>query len=357
MGAIEHLATLQSMAALQVLPLPIVVLNSGGDVTVANPLAEAQFGLTPQSAPNTQKFAAVWQASCDELAALYERIHTSQTWTPFTLHRKSSSEKTPDVAHLCGHTITIATPVGQESAILITSDISAISPETSQLALIEQLSAQLDERHKAQTLLKRLYKREQNFNRELVHRVRNNLSVLAAMLRVAIRDASSRSPLAALLQFEQRMKSVVTVHDLLDGCHQKDQVAADEMIARICADLQVAIGAPNVTLNCITTPKMLVATKVATPLGMLVNEAVTNAYKHAFPEGRAGTITISLTRADEETAQLSIADDGVGFTPGAAAEGLGLRILNSLMEQIGGRQSFNSQNGVAIELSFPVGQT
>jgi two-component sensor histidine kinase len=94
----------------------------------------------------------------------------------------------------------------------------------------------------------------------------------------------------------------------------------------------------------------------ATPLGLIVNEVVSNAFKHAFPEGREGRITIRLERADNDRGRLVIEDDGAGFDPEAPAKGIGRRLIKALTQQIGGESKVQTApgGGSRFTIDFPL---
>lgn len=94
----------------------------------------------------------------------------------------------------------------------------------------------------------------------------------------------------------------------------------------------------------------------ATPLGLILNEVVSNAFKHAFPDGREGTIGVTLTAEGTGRGILTITDDGVGFDPDIPAKGIGQRLIRALTEQLGGQLKMTSAGagGSSFVLSFPL---
>jgi two-component sensor histidine kinase len=85
---------------------------------------------------------------------------------------------------------------------------------------------------------------------------------------------------------------------------------------------------------------------------LLANELVANAYKHAFPDGRTGTIEVGLRRLTVQSAQLSVVDDGVGFDPSTVKENLGLQLVRQLAGQLLGAVEMTSQAGTAATVTF-----
>jgi two-component sensor histidine kinase len=125
----------------------------------------------------------------------------------------------------------------------------------------------------------------------------------------------------------------------------------DDYIRTLVASLREGYGS-SVTVEC-TLASIAVAPDHALPLGLIINEVVSNAFKHAFPNQRPGRISISLDVATPGRAHLRIADDGVGFTPGGRT-GMGSRLIAGLAQQLEGHFSFRTENGTVFELEFAI---
>ena len=91
------------------------------------------------------------------------------------------------------------------------------------------------------------------------------------------------------------------------------------------------------------------------PCGLIVNELITNALKHAFPDGRPGEVRIELRRLESGLVELVVADDGIGMSGDIAqAKSLGLRLVRTLAEQLSAKLEFSSPPGTAVKLTFPL---
>jgi two-component sensor histidine kinase len=94
---------------------------------------------------------------------------------------------------------------------------------------------------------------------------------------------------------------------------------------------------------------------LAVPLGLIINEAITNAFKYAFPDERRGTINLHFQRVEENTYQLSIADDGVGLPANYdpfRSRSLGMTLIYGFSRQLGGKLTISSTSGMCISLIF-----
>jgi two-component sensor histidine kinase len=174
--------------------------------------------------------------------------------------------------------------------------------------------------------------------RELAHRVANNFASVASLIRrkaSLVDDADARS---VLNEAVEQVMVLARVHSRLRP--EKDQGSLDSkgFMEELCADLQasVAPGRPlAVECKAVSSPLGLAE---AIPLGLIVNELVTNAVKHAFPDGRAGTIRVRLERAGTRLC-LCVDDDGLPLGAGRGEEGtgLGLDLVRALAQQLDGR--------------------
>jgi two-component sensor histidine kinase len=96
--------------------------------------------------------------------------------------------------------------------------------------------------------------------------------------------------------------------------------------------------------------------ELAVPLGLILNELISNCLKHAFPDGRAGRITVELRPLNPASLELTVADDGVGFPAEIdfhKADTLGMQLVRTLTEQIGGRLELHRRRGTEFAISFP----
>jgi two-component sensor histidine kinase len=183
---------------------------------------------------------------------------------------------------------------------------------------------------------------------EIHHRVKNNLQQVASLIRLQQAPAQMKEDLT------RRIVAMSAVHQHIYESDQFGALDAEVYLARVLAGLRES-APPGVILEWKLAPLQL-SPDQALPLGMIVNEVVSNAFKHGFPEGRAGKVDINLTRPLEgNDAVLRIADNGAGMseTPAGGA-GLGTRLINGLAAQLQGKVAVTRGEGVQFELTFPV---
>ena len=190
---------------------------------------------------------------------------------------------------------------------------------------------------------------------EIDHRVKNSLSTVAAMLNLQVRASRSPEIRLELGTARDRVLAVAAIHDQLHVSAKFDRVDMPSFMDRLVASM-VNILPPNATISHDIQPMML-ETRVASAVGVIVNELATNAYKHAFTDGRKGRIALRMSRTDD-LVTLQVSDDGVGLKPdpgGDARVGLGLRVVRSSVEQLGGSlEQMDLARGYGLSITFPI---
>jgi two-component sensor histidine kinase len=188
---------------------------------------------------------------------------------------------------------------------------------------------------------------------EMAHRTKNDLQFLSSMLQIEGRALEPGGGRASLLAAASRISVVGRVHSLLQ---RGGPPLADmkPLIDELCADLQVSlVGVRPVALRAEVEPCVL-PLETARSTALIVNELVTNALKHAFPDERPGTVKIRLAREQSETV-LIVEDDGIGLPPAPPSRaGFGQKLVRSLAQQLGGGLTIRAEpTGTRCELRFP----
>jgi two-component sensor histidine kinase len=180
--------------------------------------------------------------------------------------------------------------------------------------------------------------------REIHHRVKNNLQTVSSLLKLQPGPAEAKDEMG------RRIAAMSAVHEHIYLSDQFSRVDLGEYIRRLVHNLDDSLGA-SVTVNCDLEPLHAEADQVL-PLGLIINEVVTNAFKHAFPDGRGGTITVMLYLLDDGRVCLRVTDDGVGYGGEGEPDGLGRRLLEALSRQLQADYAFKRNGGTDFELSF-----
>ncbi|KFG69524.1 histidine kinase dimerization/phosphoacceptor domain -containing protein [Microvirga sp. BSC39] len=185
-------------------------------------------------------------------------------------------------------------------------------------------------------LLQQALEDQDVLTREISHRVKNSLQLVAGLLNMQGRASANEDLRQALSDAEARVHTIAQVHDRLWRHNEMRSVNLAEFLGELCTKLRGA--APHFAVGCSIDP-VIVPTDLAVPLGLLVNELVTNAFKYAYPEG-SGEVRVELTSDSPERLRLEVSDTGVGLPPDfnpARSRSLGTRLVASLARQLGGR--------------------
>ena len=192
--------------------------------------------------------------------------------------------------------------------------------------------AELEQRVAERTAeLEELLAHKELLMREIHHRVRNNLQIVSSLLSMQARVSEDAAPLQ---ECQSRIESIALVHEQLYRTENLNQIALEDYLASLATRLFSSLGGSsrNIELK-LDLSSASVGVDQAVALGLILNELVTNSLKHAFPLGRAGVVTVTLTRT-EGWLSMRVSDDGVGSQPHHPG-GLGLTLVANLVQQLG----------------------
>jgi PAS domain S-box-containing protein len=193
---------------------------------------------------------------------------------------------------------------------------------------------------------------------EIHHRVKNNLHVIHSLLDLQSSKIQDRTALALLKESQNRIKSMSLIHQTLyqskDFARVDFQSFLDSLISNLLSSYGVDRDRIAVSIGVVD---VFVPLNAAIPCGLIVNELVTNALKHGFPDGRRGQIEITLAGQPNKRVRLSVSDDGVGIPKAqdlTNSATLGLQLVTLLSEQIGAEMTVHRANPTSFHLTFAV---
>jgi two-component sensor histidine kinase/Tfp pilus assembly protein PilF len=187
--------------------------------------------------------------------------------------------------------------------------------------------------------------------KEIHHRVKNNLQVISSLLSLQSKSLQDTGAQDAISESRNRVKSMSLIHEQL---YQDDTIAGVYMkdyIERLVRSLNQSYGLDSSRVEVkVDTDNILLDVDSAIPLGLIINELVSNSMKYGFPGQREGSILISLRDGLEEL-RLLVKDSGVGIDPGKNTEqSFGLNMVRSLMRKLKAEMTIESGAGTAVEL-------
>ncbi|SER97982.1 Two-component sensor histidine kinase, contains HisKA and HATPase domains [Tranquillimonas rosea] len=195
--------------------------------------------------------------------------------------------------------------------------------------------------------------REKVLRQEVDHRVKNSLQSVVALTRIQGRRAESEETRAALAQVRGRIEVITALHEQLYRTDAGDRIDLSEFAGNVARFLS-GFRPENVSIS-LDVPRMFVTSSQASAIGVIVNECAANAFRHGFPDGRAGRVTITA-RPDGDGMVLVCEDDGIGLSDNgtkSATGGLGMQVISASADQLGGPHRVeNGDPGVRIIVPF-----
>jgi two-component sensor histidine kinase len=229
----------------------------------------------------------------------------------------------------------------------------AILKATQKVGLIRELRQE-------HTRLARSLEEKDVLLKELHHRVKNNLQVITSLLRM--QGDADQSANGVLQETLHRVEAIALIHEQLYQSDDLRQVHLSQQANLLMSNLFSAFGVDPARISgqVAVCPRsdgtpMVLGVDQAIPVGLILNELISNALKHAFPNGRAGSIRIEGKNGDDRV-DLAVIDDGVGVPEDWIAgrgKSLGLEIVEILARQLRGTWELKREAGTIFRLSFP----
>ncbi len=211
----------------------------------------------------------------------------------------------------------------------------------------------ITERKQAEDLLRLSLKEKEGLLREVHHRVKNNLQVISSLLRLETSRSAAPDTKRVLGDMQGRILSMAVLHETLYRSDRFGQVDLGGYLRQLAQQLFRA-AASSTRLRLELQP-VYVEIDQAIPCGLIVNELLTNSLKHAFTEGTAGEVAMSLALSPQGEVQITVADTGVGLPidfDTKRVRSLGLVLVTDLVRQIGGSLAISPGPGAAFGVTF-----
>jgi two-component sensor histidine kinase len=188
--------------------------------------------------------------------------------------------------------------------------------------------------------------------KEINHRVKNSLSIVAGLLHIQARGSEKDDVRRALKDAENRVQAIATVHDRLWRADDARSVILTDFLSSLCEQFAVS-ELKHAVVHDIAP--VVISTDEALPLGLLINELVTNAMKYAPPQ-KAGDVCLTISASDQGNLRMELRDHGPGLPKGLDAQkssSLGMKLIARLSRQLGGKPEWqNAHPGTRFILDF-----
>jgi two-component sensor histidine kinase len=190
--------------------------------------------------------------------------------------------------------------------------------------------------------------------KEIHHRVKNNLQIVMSLLSIQANQVRDSTAKDALMQAQTRINALALVHRILNELEDQSTLDLKDLLGELSRQIGEGIGAEHVRIE-VDVPSRVVSGSVAVAVALFTVEALTNIFKHAFPQERGGVIRVTMAPVEGGKLRLAIADNGVGFVDGEASKSVGSRLIKTFGLQLGGVSQVRSiaGEGTVVELIFP----
>lgn len=218
----------------------------------------------------------------------------------------------------------------------------------------------ITEQKKNEQTIKDSLKEKDTLLAEIHHRVKNNLAIISGLLEMQTYNAEDEAIVKALRESQSRIQSIAMVHEKLYQSDSFTNIPFDKYLDEL---LSLIAGTFNRKGKKIKIQKKIepvfLDVNRAIPCGLIFNELITNAYKHAFVDSSVNkaTISVTLTKKDN-TIRLEVQDNGCGLPADYTIEqpsSLGTTLIQTLVEQLDGELEFSSEKGTYFKISFKAG--
>jgi two-component sensor histidine kinase/sensor domain CHASE-containing protein len=208
----------------------------------------------------------------------------------------------------------------------------------------------------SQKRLNQSLKEKELLLKEIHHRVKNNLQVISSLLGAQSQMVEDEQAREAYADSIRRVRSMALVHEKLYGTPDLAQVDFQEYLTAVTEDLGRSLFRDGVTLQ-VDAEKIMLGIDIAVPCGLIANELVSNALKHAFNSRQRGSVGVRFRRLDASMVQLDVSDDGVGMPPDTDfrdMNSMGMSIIKTLVVQLAGTIAYDGTHGTRFTVVFPV---
>ena len=219
----------------------------------------------------------------------------------------------------------------------------------------KELLRYIEDRRLAEEATKASLREKETLLAEVHHRVKNNLAVISGLLNLQMHSVTNDYTRDVLLDCKSRVASMALVHEKLYRSHSLAEIDLHSYLPDLINEIRNAFLDSGERIKVeITVPHIFMTVSEAIPCGLILNELITNSFKHAFADQINPEIKISISREGQDL-EIRVSDNGAGMPvelKPEKAETLGLILIQSLVDQLGGKYAFKNQNGTQFSLNF-----
>lgn len=223
--------------------------------------------------------------------------------------------------------------------------------------LLNTIWKELTEKKEAESVILKSILEKEILIKELHHRVKNNLQIVSSLLNLQSENIKSEKLKQILLQSKYRIESMAKIHEMVYKTQDMSKINFAEYVREFASALIFSIkGLTNNIKLKISIKDVYFSINTAIPLGLLINEIITNSLKHGIKENKKGEIVITIIEKENENMQMLIGDSGIGYKNDFNAQNyssLGFQIISGIVDQLKGSLiKEKSPGGTYYAISF-----
>ena len=234
------------------------------------------------------------------------------------------------------------TPYQKDDAGRTVSIVGCAMDITEQKSTLEGIQKSLEERD---VMLK-----------EIHHRVKNNMQIISSLMNLQLDSIVEKKDKDLFIECQNRIRAMAMVHEKVYGSDDLASIDLEKYFDTFIDDLAASLLCNGQKIEIIKKfEPVIIGIDQAIPGSLIVNELVSNAVKHAFPENRSGTVTVSCVKENTNEVRISVEDDGVGFDQSydmSSPPSLGLQLVSSLAHQLKGELTVTGDHGTKFSVVF-----
>jgi PAS domain S-box-containing protein len=313
----------------------VLLMEPGGTIVSANPEACSMFGRTEDGIRSAGRNGLLDLNDPRLAKALGERDRAGRFSGELTALRRDGSPFPCEVS-------------------------SAIFKDSEGKLKTSMVIRDITERKRAEEKLIAALQEKEALLKEIHHRVKNNLQIISSMISLQFQSNArvmTADEISAHAQdLQNRILSIALVHEMLYMAKNLARIDFAEYVRNLVGSLFdiFHIKAQKIT-TCIEIAEQTIGITTAIPLGLIINEVLTNAIKYAFPSERKGEIRILMTVDNNDEYTLTVSDNGIGLPENftiETARSFGMQLISVLVKQLGGSMSISNDNGITYTIRF-----
>jgi PAS domain S-box-containing protein len=305
-------------------------------------------------------FNAVIRGDIPEYAneMLVTRKDRSVVWCQVSLSAVKSNDGTPKYFILVMDDISERKHAEEELAALNAGLEQRVVERTLDIAKAnDQLISEINQRSLAEEQLKASLHEKEVLIKEIHHRVKNNLQIIVSLLDLQAHETNDQVSKSALIDSQTRVKSMALIHEKLYQSHNLSSIDFEAYLQNLVGNLMIAYNVDRKRIRvAISAQKLPLTINTAIPMGLMMNELISNSLKYAFPDGKTGSLTIHAS-VEGNTITVKVRDDGVGIPEDFEwknAKSLGLHLVQMLTRQLRGTVELTREGGTQFAVTIPV---